>query len=127
MYIGVYLVGDKKISRLNKKYKGKEEVTDVLSFNYLNYEYALRVAQGQKDKANEGENKELDKLKSNKYLGDIVVCVDQALKQAPRYHNTFEEEIAQLVAHGVLHLLGVHHKGDDHETGSRFRKPRKQI
>lgn len=133
MYIGVYLVGDKKISLLNKKYKGKEGPTDVLSFNYLNYEYSATnddlgdaekttKARG-KDKNQKAANlKGLKRLKSNEYLGDIVVCVDQALRQAPDYKNTFEQEVAQLVAHGVLHLLGVHHKGDNYETGSRFGK-----
>jgi len=83
MYIGVSLVDNKKIKALNKKYLGRDCATDVLSFNY-----------------SEGD-----------YLGDVVVSTERAREQAPEYGNTYEQEIADLVAHGVLHLLGVHHKG----------------
>jgi probable rRNA maturation factor len=47
------------------------------------------------------------------YLGDIVVNIDQAERQAVEYENSVEEELAELVEHGVLHLLGVHHEGDE--------------
>ena len=46
-------------------------------------------------------------------LGDIVVNRDQAQRQSSKYGNTLEEEISELVAHGMLHLLGVHHDGDE--------------
>jgi len=88
--ISVTLVGDKEIQELNKKYKKKDEVTDVLSF----------VTEQQYD--------------SEYVLGDIIVNKDQANRQSGEYGNTVEEEIAELVEHGVLHLLGVHHGGDEH-------------
>lgn len=88
--VTVNLVGDKKIQALNKKYRDKDIATDVLSFPI-------------------DEQSELDYI-----LGDIVVNKDQAKRQATEYGNTLEEEIAELVAHGMLHLLGVHHDGDDH-------------
>jgi len=50
------------------------------------------------------------------YLGDIIVNSDQAQRQATEYGNDLEHEIAQLVEHGVLHLLGVHHADDDDKT-----------
>ena len=90
MYIGISLVDNKKIRALNKKYLGRDYPTDVLSFNYA-----------------EGEKK-----KPGNYLGDVAVSVEKAKEQAQKYGNTPEKEIAELVAHGVLHLLGVHHKGD---------------
>lgn len=96
MYIGVSLVDNKTIKALNKKHLGRDYATDVLSFNY-----------------DEGE-----------YLGDVVVSTEKAKEQAKSYGNTYEQEIADLVAHGVLHLMGVHHKGDDHEVTSRSRKSR---
>ena len=74
---------------LNKKHREKDEATDVLSFNM--------------DEEHEGEY----------YLGDIVVNKQQAERQAGEFGNTVEEEISELVAHGVLHLLGVHHDGDE--------------
>ena len=93
MYISVSLVGNKKIRALNKKYLGRDCATDVLSFNY----------------SNEPQSGDLQK---EGFLGDIVVSVEKAQEQASEYGNTYEQEVADLVAHGVLHLLGVHHKGD---------------
>lgn len=106
MFINVSFVTDKKIKALNKKYLGRDYATDVLSFNY-----------------SEGD-----------YLGDIAVSTQKAREQALSYGNTYEQELADLVAHGVLHLLGIHHKGDDekkerrkHETRSRTRKSGSKI
>lgn len=90
-YISILFVGDSEIKKLNKKYRKKDYPTDVLSFNI-------------------DENREDGTF----YLGDVVVNRDQAKRQAGEYGNTLEEEISELAAHGVLHLLGVHHAGDDH-------------
>ena len=84
-FVNVSFVGDAEMQKLNKKYRGKDKTTDVLSFNI---------------------NEEL-------HLGDIVVNIDQAKRQAGEYKNTLEEEIAELVAHGMLHLQGVHHEHDE--------------
>jgi probable rRNA maturation factor len=92
MYISVSLVGNKEIRALNKKYLDRDCATDVLSFNYL----ADDVGESEGD-----------------FLGDIVVSTDMAKKQASSYGNTYEEEVSELVAHGVLHLLGVHHACDN--------------
>ena len=88
-YVAVSFVDDKEMQKLNKKYKDKGKPTDVLSFPVS------------------------EKMEGGKfYVGDIVVNVEQAKRQAKEYGNTYEEEIAQLVAHGMLHLQGVHHEGD---------------
>ena len=91
--IFVTLVGDKEIQKLNKKHLKRDYPTDVLSFN---------IDQTLED--------------GSEYLGDVVVNSDQAKRQAQDYGNTVEEEIAELVGHGVLHLLGVHHDEDDEKT-----------
>ena len=90
-YISVSVVGSSEMRELNKKYNDLDGPTDVLSFEI-------------KEEMDDGTN----------YLGDVVINKDQAQSQASEYGNTLEEEISKLVAHGVLHLLGVHHKGDDH-------------
>ena len=90
-YISVSVVGSSEMRELNKKYNDLDGPTDVLSFEI-------------KEEMADGTN----------YLGDVVINKDQAQSQASEYGNTLEEEISKLVAHGVLHLLGVHHKGDDH-------------
>jgi probable rRNA maturation factor len=89
IYINVRISNDKEIKKLNKKYLKRDYVTDVLSFEM-------------KEKQEDG----------SLYLGEIIVNKDEAKRQAPKYDNDFEHEIAELVAHGVLHLLDVHHKGD---------------
>jgi len=88
-FISVFITNDKEMKKLNKKYMGRDYPTDVLSFEI-------------KEKQEDGSF----------YLGDIVVNKDQAKRQAGEYGNDFEEEISELVAHGVLHLLGVHHSED---------------
>ncbi len=88
--INIYLIGDKEIQDLNKKHRGKDYPTDVLSF-------------------------EMDEnLPSGEYyLGDILINIDQAQRQMEKYGNKdIRLEIAQLAEHGVLHLLGIHHKED---------------
>jgi probable rRNA maturation factor len=89
--INVHLVGDSEIRKLNKKHMDKDYPTDVLSFNI-------------DEVLPDGEY----------YLGDIVVNVDEAERQMNEYGNTdIRREIAQLVEHGMLHLMGIHHKHDD--------------
>lgn len=88
--INVKLSDDESIKALNKKYLSRDFTTDVLSF----------------------ELKEKD-VDGSYYLGDVIVNIDQAKRQAGEYGNTIEQEVAELVEHGVLHLLGVHHEDDD--------------
>lgn len=88
--INVHLVGDKEIQKLNKQHLKKDYPTDVLSFNI-------------DEETPTGEY----------YIGDIIVNIDQAKRQSKEYGNDdFRKEIAELVEHGVLHLLGIHHKED---------------
>jgi probable rRNA maturation factor len=93
VYISVTLTGDAEIKQLNKKYLKRDYTTDVLSFNI--------------------NEKQAD---GRFYLGDIVVNKDQAARQAKAYGNDLDHEIAALVEHGVLHLLGVHHPDDDEKS-----------
>jgi probable rRNA maturation factor len=91
--ISVKLSRGEEIKKLNKEYLDRDFTTDVLSFNM-----------------NE------DMGNGAYYLGDLIVNVDQAEAQAKEYDNTVEQEIAELVEHGVLHLLGVHHDDDDEKS-----------
>ncbi len=91
--VNVSLVHDKDIRSLNGKYLQRDYPTDVLSFS---------VDQPIDD--------------DTYYLGDIVVNVDQAARQAADYSNTLQEELSELVGHGMLHLMGVHHTDDDEHS-----------
>ncbi len=89
--VSILFVGDRKMKQLNKKYRGKEETTDVLSFSQT-------------------EGKELFPVRQRLCLGDVVISFPQARKQAGQYNILVDEEIAKLVEHGLLHLLGIHHE-----------------
>lgn len=92
-FITVVLSNDKEITHLNKKYFNRAYPTDVLSFNI-------------NEPTPEGDV----------HLGDIIVNKDQAQRQSKEYGNDLEHELAELVEHGMLHLLGVHHPDDDEKS-----------
>lgn len=87
--IGISLVGVKTIRLLNQKYRKIDQVTDVLSFP-----------------TSQKTNKKIVLPINN--LGDIVVCPVQA--KAQTHDKTVEKEILLLIDHGLLHLIGIHHK-----------------
>lgn len=90
-YIHVHFVGDKEIQALNKKHRKKDYPTDVLSFEI-------------NEKTPDGKF----------YIGDIIVNIDQAERQMNEFGNDdVRKELADLVGHGVLHLLGIHHPEDE--------------
>jgi len=86
--VDVILIDDKFMKELNKKFTGRNGTTDVLSFGM---------------REGEGDATEYPSL------GDVYVSLDQAKRQADDYGIDFEEEVARLVAHGLLHLLGYDH------------------
>jgi len=90
--LSILVVGERKVKELNKKYLGKDEVTDVLSFSQM-----------------DPPSPEASEWQEEMVLGDVVVCYNVAKKQAVKMNKLLDEEIEFLVLHGVLHLLGVHH------------------
>lgn len=93
----VAFVSDRKMRELNRFYRGKSQTTDVLSFPSEPDEFA------------DDEN----------YLGDIVISLEQAEKQAEENDLKFETEIKQLILHGILHLCGYDHETDAGEMNER--------
>lgn len=89
--VSVHLVGEKYIKNLNKNYRGKDKVTDVISFAT--------------------QDVCLDKNMA-KDLGDLFVCPQQIKKQAKDFFVSYDEEMARILIHGVLHLCGFDHQGD---------------
>ena len=87
--LSVLLTDDKKIRELNKKYRGQDRATDVLSFPQ-----------------NEGEENEPD----YHLMGDVVISTVTAKRQASQHGLSLEEEIVLLLIHGILHLLGFNHE-----------------
>lgn len=87
--ISLLIVDDSAIQSLNFEHRGKNQVTDVLSFPLF-------------------EDKE--GIEAGDMLGDIVISAPRALEQAETYGHTFEREFCFLVVHSLLHLLGYDHE-----------------
>lgn len=88
--VSVSWVTDAEIHRLNRDYRGIDTVTDVLSFSFL-----------------EGAT---DPSDGTRVLGDIVVSLPTAEQQALAYGHSLERELAFLLVHGYLHLIGYDHE-----------------
>ena len=107
--LSVTFVDDARIQALNLEYRGKDRPTDVLSF-------PLMEAQ---------ELAEVPVEAIPRMLGDIVVSVETARRQATEYGHAMDREIGFLLVHGLLHLLG-----EDHETpgqDARMRERQRQL
>ncbi len=99
--VGVTLTDDAGIHALNRDYRGKDRPTDVLSF-------AL----------NDGEEGAFENPAAL-LLGDIIISLETAKRQAEEYCHSLEREIAYLTAHGMLHLLGYDHESDAEKAEMR--------
>jgi len=96
--LSLRLTDDAEIQALNAQYRHKNQPTDVLAFAALEVDYP------QFDEIAEG---------LPLYLGDIVISVETAQKQAVQFGHSLQQELAWLAAHALLHLLGWDHPDDD--------------
>jgi probable rRNA maturation factor len=94
----VAFVRDRVVRDLNRKFRGNDRVTDVLSFA--------------EDELGHASDVSFIGSGVSEFLGDIVVSTDTALKQANDAGHSFEREVNELVIHGVLHLCGYDHETD---------------
>lgn len=93
--VDVTFVSDEEIAKLNADYRGKPRPTDVLSF-------------AQSESADESDAF-FAPPDAPLMLGDLIVSLETALRQAAEQRHDLESEIAFLVAHGTLHLIGYDH------------------
>jgi len=107
--ISLAIVGDGRIRKLNKMYRGKNRVTDVLSFE--NKSVIPYLAKAFPRLKKNKDIKFIDPPDNIKRLGEIILCYPQAKKQAKKLNHSLEKELTILLIHGMLHLLGY-----DHET-----------
>ncbi len=91
--VSLLLTDDKEIQILNKKYRNIAAPTDVLAFSQLE---------------NENNFSSFD-LEEEYLLGDIVISVETAQRQAKNFGHSLQYELIVLVIHGFLHLLGFDH------------------
>ncbi len=92
--ISVLFTDDKFIRSLNNKYRGIDKPTDVLSFSLQ--EGAIKPPE----------------VESDKLLGDIIISVETAQRQADNLNHSMEKELTVLLIHGLLHLTGYDHEKD---------------
>ena len=101
--IGLHLVRDQSIRALNAEHRARDAATDVLSFPL--YEPGFVLPQGEPV-----------------HLGDVVVSYPRAVAQAEEYGHSVEREVAYLVAHGVLHVLGYDHEQEAERRHMRHKE-----
>lgn len=110
MELSINLVGEGRIKALNKKYRGKNRVTDVLSFPLQSF----LTKKGGPFMTNINQraltSNEVNNMIS---LGDIFICLPVAKKHAQRERISLNSKMAFLAVHGFLHLLGYKHEKPD--------------
>jgi probable rRNA maturation factor len=106
--LSVLFVDEQTIAALNERFLGHEGPTDVLSFPI---EDGPAPSGRSPDGGGNGpgwEPPDEDELPT--LLGDVVICPAVAFRNAPEHAGTYDDEIALLLVHGILHLLGMDHE-----------------
>ena len=104
--ISLSFIDDEKIKQLNKQYLGKDKATNVLSFSLLEGEYGNINPQ---------------------ILGDVIISVETAQRDALYGKLTVDQEIDFLIIHGILHLLGYNHENTTKEETKKMRQKEKDL
>ncbi|MFA5321658.1 MAG: rRNA maturation RNase YbeY [Smithella sp.] len=104
--VSIFFTDDNNIRELNKKYLGRDKATNVLSFSLREGEYGDINPQ---------------------MMGDIVISVDTAQKDARKGNLTFEQEIDFLLIHGILHLLGYNHENTSPAKAKEMGEKQKEL
>jgi probable rRNA maturation factor len=94
--LGIYLVGDKEMTRLNEGFLRHRGSTDVITFDYS--ETPVRTT-----------------IRPPELHGEVLVCLDEAIRQARRFHTSWQSELTRYIIHGLLHLCGY----SDHTKARR--------
>ncbi len=89
--VSVAIVGDRKMRSLSQKYKGEDKTRNILSFSTTEGDHVVMPT---------------DRLR----LGDIVISYPFVINEAAKMDMLVDDRIDELVEHGLLHLLGVHHE-----------------
>ncbi len=101
--LSIALVADDEIAALNGQYRGSDQPTDVLSFSLMEGPHADR---------------------RGALLGDVVIGLETAARQARRRRRSLDDEVARLLIHGTLHLVGHDHARPDEARSMRAEERR---
>ena len=101
--LGILITDDATIHDLNRRYADEDKATDVLSFS-------LR------------EGEEFVSPDETERLGEVIISLDTAKRQAEEAGRPLEAEVAHLLVHGILHLLGYDHAEPEEERAMQARE-----
>ena len=96
--LGIYVVGEEEMTKLNETFLRHKGVTDVITFNYAEHPNRAPIQ------------------------GEIFICIDEARLQAKRFGASWQQELVRYALHGILHLLGY----DDRRKADRLRMKRQE-
>ena len=105
--VSIAIVDDESMRNLNRKFRKKNKTTDVLTFP--------------------ADDSDADPNAPGRPLGDIVISIDQARRQATDQKHSLAIEIRYLILHGILHALGYDHETDSGEMNALEVKVRDQV
>lgn len=115
--VSVSYVDDEEIHKLNKYYRNVDRPTDVLSFPLVEFEEIYSDIEDTTDS-------EEDKF-GPEPIGDIVISLERAKKQAIEYNHSFIREVAYLTAHSMFHLMGYDHENENDKE--KMRKKEEEV
>ena len=100
--LGLVIASEERVQQLNQSYLGKDEPTDVLAFDMLPEQSAQGIP---------GTDFPAFVMPPDgvRHLGEVIISYPQAVTQAEEHQHSVKREIAILIIHGVLHLLGYEH------------------
>lgn len=111
--VALTFVDDEEIQALNKAYRDKDKPTDVLSFpQWEDNDEEMTIVYDEDDAPEDDAE----------MIGDIVISLQTAKRQAEEFGHSLEREVCFLFVHGFLHLLGYDHEEGDAEEAEMFAK-----
>jgi probable rRNA maturation factor len=113
----ICLVAASEMIRLNETFLKHEGSTDVITFDYG---FGVPPSGGKFSKKSARANRLKPELQT--LLGEIFICVDEAVLQARKFGTSWQSEVVRYLVHGVLHLLGF----DDSHAGTRRKMKREE-
>jgi probable rRNA maturation factor len=104
--LGLSFIGHRRMRRLNHRFRHKDRATDVLAFaaREAHLPHAVRLSTG--------------------LLGDVVISIPTAMRQAREGRRSLDQELVALMIHGILHLCGYDHEQSDSEARRMQRRER---
>ena len=105
--VSIALVDDGAMRALNRRFRRKNKTTDVLTFP--------------------ADASDADPRAARRPLGDIVISLDQARRQAAEQRHSLATEVRYLILHGILHALGYDHETDDGEMNALEVEVREKV